>query len=92
MSLTIIHLPEKQRFEHQQNGLVAHLDYRIQDEHTLIFSHTIVPPQLEGQGIASALTRHALDYAREHGKKVVPACSFVATWIQRHPEYSDLQA
>ena len=92
MSLTITHLPEKQRFEHQQNGLVAHLDYRIQDQHTLIFSHTIVPPQLEGQGIASALARHALDYAREHGKKVVPACSFVATWIQRHPEYSDLQA
>ena len=92
MTLTITHLPEKQRFEHQQNGLVAHLDYRIQDQHTLIFSHTIVPPQLEGQGIASALARHALDYAREHGKKVVPACSFVATWIQRHPEYSDLQA
>ena len=35
---------------------------------------------------------YSLDYAREHGKKVVPACSFVATWIKRHPEYSDLQA
>ena len=92
MSITITHLPEKQRFEHQQNGMVAHLDYQIKNEHTLIFHHTFVPPQLEGRGIASALTRQALDYAREHGKKVIPACSYVAVWIKRHPEYSDLIA
>lgn len=92
MSATITHRPEKQSFEHLQNGMVAHLDYQIKNDHTLIFHHTFVPPLLEGQGIASALTRHALDYAREHGKKVIPACSYVAVWIKRHPEYSDLLA
>jgi predicted GNAT family acetyltransferase len=45
-----------------------------------------------GGGIASHLTTHALDYARERGLKIVPSCPFVAAYIARHPEYRDLLA
>ncbi len=46
----------------------------------------------EGQGIAGAITRHALDYSREQGWKVIPRCPYVVAWIKRHPEYQDLVA
>ena len=46
----------------------------------------------EGRGIAGAITRHALDYSREQGWKVIPNCPYVAAWIKRHPEYQNLVA
>ena len=51
---------------------------------------TWVPPVLEGQGIASMMTRHVLDYARERHLRIVPECSFTRAYLKRHPEYADL--
>ncbi|RIY02428.1 N-acetyltransferase [Aureimonas flava] len=56
----------------------------IQD--SLIFDHTYVPAHLRGQGIAERLVDHAVAYAREQGKTVVPACSYVRALFDRHPE------
>jgi predicted GNAT family acetyltransferase len=47
---------------------------------------------MEGKGIASRLVKGALDDARRQGLKVVPLCSFVAAYIDRHPEEQDLLA
>lgn len=33
-----------------------------------------------------------LDDVRERGLRVEPACSFVASWLDKHPEYADLRA
>ncbi len=55
----------------------------------LLFTHTEVPSSDEGQGIGSRLVRQALDDARRRGFKIVPACSFVADFVRRHPEYKD---
>jgi len=55
----------------------------------LLFTHTEVPSVDEGQGIGSRLVRQALDDARRRGFKIVPACSFVADFVRRHPEYKD---
>ncbi|RXK55998.1 N-acetyltransferase [Oleiharenicola lentus] len=55
-----------------------------------IFTHTLVPPELRGRGIAEQLVRRALADARAAGRKVVPACSYVAHFIARHREYQDL--
>jgi predicted GNAT family acetyltransferase len=43
-----------------------------------------------GRGIASALVQAAMEVARAEGWKVVPACSYAAAWMRRHPEYRDL--
>jgi predicted GNAT family acetyltransferase len=56
----------------------------------MIFRHTEVLPEHEGEGVGGALARFALDSARERGFEVVPICPFVAGWIMRHREYSDL--
>ncbi|MFW2176737.1 MULTISPECIES: GNAT family N-acetyltransferase [unclassified Moraxella] len=88
---TITHNEQTQRFEIQKDGHTAYLSYQPQGD-TLVYDHTIVPEALGGQGLAKQLTQHALDYAREQGKKVVPACSFVASFIQKNPDYADLVA
>jgi len=31
-----------------------------------------------------------MEAARAEGWQVVPACSYAAAWVQRHPEYHDL--
>jgi len=58
----------------------------------VIFEHTFVPDALRGQGLAAQLVRAALTEARRVGWKVVPACSYVASFIKRHPEFADVIA
>lgn len=66
--------------------------YRPRDG-ALVFTHTIVDPEFGGKGVGSALVRTALDEVRAAGEhKVVPECSFVASWIEKHPDYQDLLA
>jgi len=82
----------RQRFELSIDGKVALLAYEQRGEHLLVFTHTFVPEELRGQNLAARLTRAALDDARRQGKKVVPQCSYVATYLDRHREYADLRA
>jgi hypothetical protein len=58
----------------------------------MTITHTGVPAAVGGRGIASALVQAAFATARDEGWKVVPACSYAAAWIGRHPEYRDLVA
>lgn len=59
----------------------------------MIFTHTFVPPEMRGMGVAEALVRAGLAEARSHGRHVVPECSYVAKFIERHQaEYGDLLA
>jgi hypothetical protein len=83
------HNPQATRFEFSKDGHLAVLEYQLA-EGKIIFTHTGVPYELEGQGIGSSLARAGLEYARAQGLKVVPLCSFVAAHIRRHPEYQDL--
>jgi predicted GNAT family acetyltransferase len=90
--LAIRHEPEARRFAADVAGKTAYLTYRELDGRVLDLDHTFVPPEHRGGGIASKLTVRALEYARERGCRVVPSCPFVATYIERHPEYRDLRA
>ena len=56
----------------------------------IVFTHTLVPPEIEGRGVGSKLIRGALDSARDQGLRVVPQCPFVKAFIDRHPGYRDL--
>lgn len=89
MALDITHNQDAQRFETTIDGHTGYISYQDQGD-TLVYDHTIVPSELGGKGVGSALVKHALDYARSHNKKVVPQCSFVATYIKKRPEYADL--
>lgn len=79
------------RFAISTDGHLAHADYTLNGER-IVFTHTFVPPELRGRGLAEHLVRVALAHARLHKLRVVPACSYVAAFIERHKEFSDLLA
>ncbi|GAB7193507.1 GNAT family N-acetyltransferase [Kineococcus sp. NUM-3379] len=95
MDLTVTHDAGRRRYEARSGGeVVGVVDYYSPAEGgALVLTHTGVPPQHEGKGIASKLVREVLDDVRAQGRTVVPACSFVAAFVQRHrEEYGDLVA
>ena len=85
----ISHDEQAKRFETTIEGQTGYISYQDKGD-TLVYDHTIVPQALGGRGVGSALVKHALNYAREQDKKVVPQCSFVEAYINKHPEYQDL--
>ena len=70
MEHTVIHDEKVDRFEVFESGQIAYLQYDEKNG-VLDILHTIVPPQLEGQGIAQALTEAAVRYASVVGLKYV---------------------
>lgn len=86
----VYHNAAKSRYEVTVEGRVSVLDYQLQGNR-ITFTHAGVPPALEGRGIASAMTRFALDEAKANGYQVRALCSFVQSYIDRHPEYQALQ-
>jgi predicted GNAT family acetyltransferase len=89
--IDVTHNTARQRFETEVEGHLAYADYRL-DDGVMVFTSTQVPEAVGGRGIAGRLVRTAMDYAREHGHRVEPACSYVSAWLERHPEYRDLRA
>ena len=90
MSHDIRNNAEKSQFETTVEGHTAYASYDLEAPNRIVFTHTEVPDELAGKGIGGALARFALDHAREQGLRVVPHCSFVASFIKKHPEYQDL--
>jgi uncharacterized protein len=87
--LIVIHNPKAGRFELQKDGHLAVLEYQLSNG-KIVFTHTGVPDAMGGQGVGSLLARAGLDYARAQSFAVAPLCSFIAGYIQKHPEYKDL--
>lgn len=74
-----------QRFEATVAGKLCRADYR-RSGNELQMIHTEVPVEARGRGIAGELVRAALAYADEERLDVVPLCSYVRAFLQRHPE------
>ena len=87
----VVHRPTLCRFESELDGELAILEYSIQGN-LVHFDHTEVPLAFRGKGIGNILVRAALTEARQQRWRVVPNCSFVATFLRRHPEFSDVTA
>ena len=80
---------KESQFEVRMEGAVAVAAYELEPG-LITFTHTNVPPELSGRGIANELAKTGLDYARDQGLRVVAACSFMEKYIDRHPEYQEL--
>lgn len=79
------------RYRAKQGGkVVAFAEYRPVTG-AIMFTHTEVSEEMEGQGVASKLIRYALDDVRRQNLLVIPMCPFVSAFIGRHhEEYIDL--
>ncbi|KOR49194.1 acetyltransferase [Xanthomonas oryzae] len=80
-----------QRFNIDTDGHRAELAYRREGE-IMTITHMQVPDAIGGRGIAAVLVAAALDYARQSGLKVVPACSYADAYVRQHPQFQDLLA
>ena len=79
------------RYVAKVDGSIAGSAYYDLSGALIVFTHTEVEPVWEGEGVGSALARGALDDVRADGTRLVVArCPFIASWIERHPEYRDL--
>jgi predicted GNAT family acetyltransferase len=90
MEPTVTDAPEDSRYEIRDGDRLLGLAAYERQGSRVVFTHTEVDDDQEHSGLGSRLVRGALDDVRGKGDTVVPRCSFVRGWIERHPEYRDL--
>jgi uncharacterized protein len=78
------------RFELEENGETAYLEFEVDQTGWITLYHTEVPPALRGRGIAGTLAKTALEYARDHQLKVDVVCPLVANYLSKNPEFQPL--
>lgn len=88
-TVEVRHNPGMNRFEITVGERLSVVDY-VRHDGEIVMTHTFVPPELRGRGLAEKLVRAALDFAAAERLKVVPACSYVGRFITLHPEYRSL--
>ena len=92
MNFEAKHDSENQKFYAKIDGKEAYLRYLIIDGNTMDMIKTYVPPELRGKGIAGIVVKAGMIYAKENNFKIIPTCSYVETFIERHKEFKDLVA
>ena len=92
MTTDVRRVEERSRYELVIDGELAGIaDYR-EHEGALVLPHTEIDASRRGQGLGDVLVRGVLDDVRAQGRKVVPACWFVADYIERNADDADLLA
>lgn len=81
---------QRSRFEFEENGAVAYLEFDLDSDNWITLLHTEVPEALRGKGVAGMLAKTALEYAQNNNLKVDVVCPIVADYIQKHPEFQSL--
>jgi predicted GNAT family acetyltransferase len=82
--------PALNRFELPIEGqAVAAAYYRIEDGR-LVLTHTEVPMEYSGQGIATRLATGTFQLLRKSGRKAALKCPFMGQFFAKHPEYADV--
>ena len=84
------HSVVKSRFELEEDGETAYLEFETDSAGWITLLHTEVPKALRGRGIANVLAQTGLEYARDHQLKVDVVCPLVANYISKHPEFQPL--
>ena len=91
MNYKLIHNPKENQYEYHIEGYLARLVYENR-EGTLHLTHTFVPDELAGRGIAGALVKDVFADIEHKGLKMMPACSYIVKYVEKYPEYECLLA
>lgn len=82
MSAALIqHLPQQQRFVLQLDGAEAVLDYQLIGN-DIDFTHTFVPAEFRGKGLAEKLVRHGLSWANTQQYQITASCWYVQKFLR----------
>lgn len=74
--------------EDEQNP-TAVLDYRPHSDKVIEAYHTLVKPELKGQGIAGKLFDKLIEYAEANDLKIIPSCSYVEKKMKSDDKYKE---
>ena len=86
----VLDAPDHSRYEVRVGGeLAGFAEYRRRPP-LIAFTHTLIDPRFEGQGLAHRLIETALLESRSAGLSVLPFCPFVRSFIAGHDEYLDV--
>ena len=80
---------DQNQFELSAGGHTAFLEYYTEVK-KIYLTHTEAPEAMRGKGAAGELVKGALQYAKDNGLTVVPSCSYVAHYIDKHPEWASV--
>lgn len=90
-AIAIEHVPERQRYELRDgNRVIGQLEYAEPDAEHVDVLHTEVDEAYGGQGLAGRLTEHAVTDIRDRGRRVIPHCPYVASWLRRHSDFDSI--
>lgn len=89
MENKLVNNESEHQYEFHVGALLPKIEY-IRSGNKIYLTHTEVPGELEGQGIASDLVKKVLTDIQQKELKVVPLCPFVDKYIKRHPEWEFL--
>ena len=87
--MEIKHDIDNQKFSVVIDGLESHLEY-IKNNQILNVIHTYVPSFLRGRGIAAKLVEAVIEYAKSNNFRIIPSCSYVKVYFDRHSENKSL--
>ena len=84
--IPLINNTDKGRFEMAVEGHLSIVEYKQVDDKIYVL-HTEVPKELEGKGVASALTEQVFTYIEQSRMKLVPYCPYTVAYLKRHPDW-----
>lgn len=73
----------------ERGELLANADFRETAPGVFDIYHTVVLPELRGQGIASKLVTKTVEEIHRRGGKVTATCTYAKAWMERHPQEED---
>lgn len=76
----------------KDDDIIAELTYTINDNNVMTLDHTETEPEYTGEGLASSLVKHSVEYARENDIRIDPLCDYAAKQFERHEEYREVLA
>ncbi|MEM9312172.1 MAG: GNAT family N-acetyltransferase [Pseudomonadota bacterium] len=59
---------------------------------TRVATHTIVPPEIGGRGVAARLVERLVEDARAEGFRIVPQCWYVAKTFNERADWAPFKA
>ena len=93
LNYDVIDNTDQKRFEIHVDGYIAFEDYEFfttsQGEDGIAYTHTEVPEEIGGRGIAGYLAKSILDDAAAKNLRVKPICPYIKAYIDKHPKYQD---
>jgi hypothetical protein len=80
----------RSRFEIEERGEVAYLEFDRDSQGWMTIWHTEVPSAMRGRGVAAELAQTAFEYAKQNELRVDVVCPLAADFAIKHPEYKSL--